>query len=56
LESSITRLNLRLHLRQFPAADIGEPISQEVYDLLSDAGSKMKFPTSAWENLKTLIP
>ncbi len=32
-----------------------EPISPEVYDLLADAGSRMKFPTSTWEKLKVLI-
>ncbi len=35
--------------------ETGGPISQSVYDLIADAGSRMECPPSDWERLKTFI-
>jgi len=35
--------------------ETGWPISQSVYDLLADAGSRMECSPSDWEGLKTFI-
>jgi hypothetical protein len=48
-------LEIAFHLLCWKFEETGWPISQAVYDLIADAGSRMECAPSDWEELKTFI-
>jgi hypothetical protein len=48
-------LGIAFDLLCLKVEETGKPISQQLYDLIVDAGSRMGCPPNDWENLKTLI-
>ena len=48
-------LGIAFDLLCWKVEETGKPISQPLYDLIADAGSRMECSPSAWEKLKTLI-